>query len=844
MQPGRGGSAGEKVSGIAAKMKASLRTKIIVWFFVPTAIILIAVALVNFYAYQTVTQDLVIERDQDLTRLSAGQLSTELRGFTNLLSDVSRLAEGSQKDNAPYQDALSTASKRLVVFDGGVVILNNFGAVVAADPARPEIMGQDWSDRAYFRQMVRSPNPIFSNVVADGPQGAPVVAVAVPMIGRQGEILGSVVGMFRLGASSVSAFYGTIVKLRIGGKGTAFVVDSNGQVIHHWNSDLVGSDFSGVPVVQRVMAGQVGAIRTGSPDGEIIAGFAPVPGTPWGLVREESWDALVGGSVGYQRLLIVLLALGALVPAGIAALGTRQVMRPMDDLIKAAREMARGNFGQTIVTRSGDEIEDLAREFNLMAAKLQESHLHLEQRVADRTRELRESEERLRTVITSARIVLFALDRQGIFTLSEGSGLDALGLKPGEAVGSSVRDLYRDVPEIVADVDRALSGEDVTASVEVGDLAFETRYSPLRGAGGAITGVIGVSTDVTDRKRAEAARMRAEEKYRSIFENAVEGIYQSTPGGQLLTSNPAMAKMLGYGSPAELQQAITDIAAQSYVDPARREEFTRLLDAHGVLSAFEFQVYRNDGEIIWVSENARAVRDESGGVLYYEGTIEEVTERKRAEERLRELATLQERQRLARDLHDAVTQTLFSASLIGEVLPRLWERSPDEGRRRLEELRQLTRGALAEMRTLLLELRPAALTEAPLGDLLRQLAEATTGRARVPVTLDIECSTSLPPDVQVTLYRIAQESLNNVTKHSAASQATVNLRCTAKEVDLCICDNGRGFDPGSVSAEHLGLGIMQERARAIGARITVESRPGCGTQVRLVWSIPNDKEQP
>ena len=101
-------------------------------------------------------------------------------------------------------------------------------------------------------------------------------------------------------------------------------------------------------------------------------------------------------------------------------------------------------------------------------------------------------------------------------------------------------------------------------------------------------------------------------------------------------------------------------------------------------------------------------------------------------------ATVEERQRLARELHDAVTQTLFSSSLIADVLPRIWERNPEEGRRRLEELRQLTRGALAEMRTLLLELRPSALVEVELGDLLRQLSEAFTGRSRIPVQLEIE----------------------------------------------------------------------------------------------------------
>ena len=209
-------------------------------------------------------------------------------------------------------------------------------------------------------------------------------------------------------------------------------------------------------------------------------------------------------------------------------------------------------------------------------------------------------------------------------------------------------------------------------------------------------------------------------------------------------------------------------------------------------------------------------------------------------EQAQELAVVEERNRLARDLHDAVTQTLFSASLIAEVLPRLWKHNPDEGGRRLEELRQLTRGALAEMRTLLLELRPTALVEAQLGDLLHQLAEAITGRARVPVAVKVEGECSLPPEAKVALYRIAQEALNNVAKHAGASQATVSLRCHPEGVKLLIEDDGRGFDPSRISPEHLGLGIMRERAEAVGAALTIESEIGHGTEVMVVWTGKSD----
>ena len=222
-------------------------------------------------------------------------------------------------------------------------------------------------------------------------------------------------------------------------------------------------------------------------------------------------------------------------------------------------------------------------------------------------------------------------------------------------------------------------------------------------------------------------------------------------------------------------------------------------------------------------------------------------ENARLYEEAHQVAASQERSRLARDLHDAVTQTLFSASLIAEVLPGLWDSDPVEGRQLLGELRQLTRGALTEMRTLLLELRPAALVEANLGDLLRQLAESVSGRSGIPVAVSLEgCPVpDLPDDVHVALYRIAQEALNNVVKHAQAHRVEITLRCSREReganpgagvrVDLRISDDGRGFDPATVSPDHLGLGIIRERAQAIGAQLRVASGTGTGTIVEVMW---------
>jgi signal transduction histidine kinase len=236
-------------------------------------------------------------------------------------------------------------------------------------------------------------------------------------------------------------------------------------------------------------------------------------------------------------------------------------------------------------------------------------------------------------------------------------------------------------------------------------------------------------------------------------------------------------------------------------------------------------------------------------------------ENARLYEQSQEVAVLEERSRLARELHDAVTQTLFSASLVAEALPTTWEKDPQEGRGLLQELRSLSRGALAEMRTLLLELRPAALLETSLADLLRQLGEAASGRTGIPVSVQVEGQAKLPPDVHIAFYRITQEALNNVVKHARARQATVQLCYSGEDqaatsrktrqaegagagpsVLLSIRDDGRGFDPAQVPHNRLGLGIMQERAQAIGATLTVESQPGHGTQVTVEWEQAGKQE--
>jgi two-component system nitrate/nitrite sensor histidine kinase NarX len=209
-----------------------------------------------------------------------------------------------------------------------------------------------------------------------------------------------------------------------------------------------------------------------------------------------------------------------------------------------------------------------------------------------------------------------------------------------------------------------------------------------------------------------------------------------------------------------------------------------------------------------------------------------------AYEQAQELAAYDERQRLARNLHDAVTQTIFSASVLAESMPQLWQTDPQKARKRSQQVYDLTRGALAELRTLLLELRPDALLEADLPYLLQQLGETLPGQMQ-DMTCDViaEGQFNLPDEVKVAFYRIAQEATNNIIKHSRAHAAFIKLEHARRGVMLRIADDGRGMDlEGQAAGQHMGLKIMAERAEEVSAKFQMQSRPGEGTQITLTWS--------
>jgi nitrate/nitrite-specific signal transduction histidine kinase len=1077
----------------------SLRARTLLYVLIPTALGLLAVAAIALYAYERAAQDVVQQRDAELAKLQAARLSEGLREYAELLEDFAAGRDIQSMDVDRLAAATAKAPQQFKDFDLGVVIFDEHGVAVWATAPIPRRRGTDYPLPSQFDMVRAGLEPNLSDVFTDPLTGGGVVSLAVPVKDAAGQFAGVVAGLQPVGGPRFSEVYADLLQVPPEQSRQSYVLDGKGQVIYHTKASRTGSDLSAWAPVSRATAGESGAVLIDDEAGDlVVSGFAPVPDTPWALVTQQSWADIVGPIRGYSWLLLSVLLIASLSSGLLVFLSIGRALRPIHDLTRGAERIAGGDFDYTISAQTGDELERLGEQFNLMATALRESYRHLERKVADRTKELAALNavaEVVGSTLNLNELLEAALDKTlevmdveagGIYLLQQagpspqkrtlniassrgladefvraidrlevGEGFSGRVVETGEPmvvpdlrhdarltrsvvtqsgfrtvaiVPLATRDttwgslfvITRSEREFLAqDVDflchigdqiavavenaglfdavqrraeqfQVLSeiGAHITSLLEVDELLRETvrlvnevlgyylvaiglvegpdlvvkvgagpRWSdrgfqppriavgqgisgwvaqtgepllvpdvsedprylmlpdsaetrselavPLR-AKSKVIGVLDVQSnqlsafdesdlvvlqslaDLTAIALEEArlfdAEQRRAEQFRVISEVGASitsiltvdelvqeivhlvktslGYYHTAiglvEGDELVIKagvgahwedpqfRPTTLKIGGDGITALVASTgepllVPDVTLDSrYLpvpgsDQIRSEVAVPLRTASGVIGVLDVQSDQTNGldqsdlTVLESVAHQAAIAIENAG-LY---------------EQAQQAAALEERSRLARELHDAVTQTLFSASLIGEVLPTLWEQDHDEGRQLLGELRQLTRGALAEMRTLLLELRPTALAESNLQELLGQLGEAVTGRSGLPVRVQLDGDPHLPPEVHVALYRIAQEALNNVVKHASATEVSAVLRCSSSsDVDLAgharsarleVRDNGCGFDPASVPADRLGLGIIRERADAIDAELKIETAPGSGTTVQVIW---------
>lgn len=253
-----------------------------------------------------------------------------------------------------------------------------------------------------------------------------------------------------------------------------------------------------------------------------------------------------------------------------------------------------------------------------------------------------EIQQRYRIIVDTADEGIWVFDDHYITTFVNNRMIEILGYSQEEVMGKSLAFFLfnEDLPDFEMKASRRRQGiaeryERRIIRKDGSVLWTHVSATPIMNSDGRFQGSFAMFTDITERKEAEKALRESEEKYRSIFENAVEGMFQSTPEGQLITANPSMARIFGYTSQEEMISQVSSIGLQLYANEEDRGAFQKLLREHGIAGGFEAPFFRKDGSILWGTLNVRAVTDAEKNVLYYEGTLEDITPRKTAEEELR-----------------------------------------------------------------------------------------------------------------------------------------------------------------------------------------------------------------
>jgi PAS domain S-box-containing protein len=469
---------------------------------------------------------------------------------------------------------------------------------------------------------------------------------------------------------------------------------------------------------------------------------------------------------------------------------------------------------------------------------------YLETQVVERTRALSFAQEQISALFETAHIGIGLATLEGKILVANEALLQMMGYSEEEMLQRNVTGFYVDLGQ------RDDMLERLSRSKAVNDFGVKLK----RNNGSSFFANVNVSIvireeqeiilamveNVTERKRAEEALRKSEEEYRNLVEKISDIIYVIDLDGVITYLNPAIESLLGL--PSE------EVVGQPFAQFVHTEDLGRLQDnVQNLLSgtsprSADYRVLNTSGETRWIRTTSQPIIGEDG-VTGLQGVLTDITERRIIEGQLEEAASVAERDRLARRLHDAITQTLFSASVMAEAAPRVWSKDPTQAQRNMEQLAVMLRGAMAEMRTMVIELRPAAVSGKTVGQLLQTLVEANQPRINGPVSFVVEGDRILPENVTIAFYRIAQEAFHNAAQHADATEVDVKVVFDQEGVILNVRDNGRGFDQNMIPAGHFGLNIMAERIEEVGGNLVIESEPGTGTEVIASWSERGNEEE-
>ena len=462
---------------------------------------------------------------------------------------------------------------------------------------------------------------------------------------------------------------------------------------------------------------------------------------------------------------------------------------------------------------------------------------------------LGESEARYRNLVQNSPDLVWSIDADARFTfVSDTTSRRLTGWRADELLGRHFGALVHESSRDVAEIDWTanLGDDDGTGGRELRGrvnllhrdghpIPTEFIAFARRDEDGRFAGANGSVRDMSEQTRLERELRESEERYRFLVENSPDIVFSTDDQGVFTFLSETIETVTGF-SPAELVGGHFSRIVDPASLPAALERWTQLVASPSTRQVIKLDLLKKDGGTVpvEVSSIGTTVNSAFAGI---HGATRDITERERLERDLRrqagELASSQERAHLARELHDSVTQALFSMTLVTRSTELLVDRDPAAAREKLTALRDLQREALAEMRALIFELRPGNLEQDGLLTALRTHSAALQGRIGLPIVVTSDLTERLPLAIEEVLYRIAQEALHNVVKHAAARQVELAVDRRGASVVLRVRDDGKGFDAATVPDGHLGLAGMRARAEKIGARFAVDARPGQGTTIEV-----------
>ena len=460
---------------------------------------------------------------------------------------------------------------------------------------------------------------------------------------------------------------------------------------------------------------------------------------------------------------------------------------------------------------------------------------------------LGESEARYRYLVQNSPDLVWSIDADARFTFVSDTAQRLTGWQPEELLGRHFGALVHESAREVAEIDwtngmaedRELRGRLNLLHRDGHPIPAEFIAFGTLDEDGRFAGANGSVRDMSERDRLERELRESEERYRFLVENSPDIIFSTDAEGVFTYVSDSIERITGF-TPGEYMGNHFSVVIDPPSIPIAAERWALLVADPGTRQVVKLDLRRKGGGTIPVEVSSIGTTVD-GTFAGIHGATRDITDRERLERDLRrqagELASSQERAHLARELHDSVTQALFSMTLVTRSTELLVDRDVAAAKEKLGSLRDLQREALAEMRALIFELRPGNLETDGLLAALKTHTAALQGRIGLPIVVTSELAERLPLEVEEVVYRIAQEALHNVVKHAAARQVELTLDRRNDGLLLRLRDDGKGFDAAAVPEGHLGLAGMRARAEKIGASLTVTSRTGAGTTIEVV--VPN-----